>query len=171
MRRTLSTTSTIAAMPASSPQPFHPDVEASTCVTPAMSTVVRCQSRNSTTRKASAEPSNTSVDAPFSVLAFTAASFVPTSVARSVWPSPPGVRWSGRGELRVLDDADHVPFRVGDQGERDHVRDLGHSDDGLAAELLRLVEVRLRVVDAHVERHVPVAVVGLADPAADAGLF
>jgi hypothetical protein len=37
----------------------------------------------------------------------------------------------------------------------------------LAAELLGLVEVRLRVVDAHVERHVPVAVVGLADPAAD----
>jgi hypothetical protein len=47
-----------------------------------MSTVVRCQSRKSTTRKASAEPSKTSVDAPFSVLAFTAASFVPTSVAR-----------------------------------------------------------------------------------------
>src|SRR5205085_1665815 len=37
-----------------------------------------------------------------------------------------------------LDHAHDVALRVGEERERDHVRDLGHADDRLAAELLGL---------------------------------
>src|SRR6187551_894477 len=55
--------------------------------------------------------------------------------------------------LHPLGQSDDVPFRVGEERDR-HLRQLGDRQDRLAAELLGLVEQRLRVVGADVERHV-----------------
>src|SRR2546422_11398984 len=63
-----------------------------------------------------------------------------------------------------------MPFGVGEERDR-HLRQFGHRQDCLTAELLGLVERRLRIVGADVERHVTVPVGGLADAAADAAVL
>ena len=59
---------------------------------------------------------------------------------------------------------------VGEHRDRD-LRELGHGQDRPAAELLGLVERRLRILGADVERHVAGPVGRLADPACDPALL
>src|SRR5207249_10896968 len=60
-----------------------------------------------------------------------------------------------------------MPFRVGEQREPHSIRDLLRWLDGLATQSIDLLERRLQVVDADVERHVAGALRRLADPAVD----
>src|SRR5262249_6979645 len=69
--------------------------------------------------------------------------------------------------LLVLDDPDHVALGVREQPERDHLH-LGHGHDRLPAQLLGLVQHRLRIVRGDVERDVILSVGRLADARADA---
>src|SRR5881628_893758 len=77
------------------------------------------------------------------------------------WPAPKRLRL-------LLDQPDDVPFRVGEQREPHSIRDLLRWLDGLATQSIDLLERRLQVVDADVERHVAGALRRLADPAVDA---
>ena len=68
--------------------------------------------------------------------------------------------------LHPFGEADDVALGVGEHRDRD-LRELGHRQDRPAAELLGLVERRLRILGADVERHVAGPVGRLADPACD----
>src|SRR5580765_8501120 len=90
------------------------------------------------------------------------------------WP-PRGCRNPSRGgqrelQLHALGEPDHVSLGVREQRDRD-LWELRHRQDRLPTELLGLVEGRLRVVGANVERDVAVAVGRLPDAAADAAVF
>src|SRR5712691_2728182 len=67
-----------------------------------------------------------------------------------------------------LDESDHVPLRVREQRERDPARDLDRRLDGLATELLDLLQRPLGVIDSDVEGDVARSLWGLADAAVDA---
>src|SRR5829696_6390672 len=84
---------------------------------------------------------------------------------RPLKPAQESAGYKGRQEerLHAFGEADHVPFRIGEERDRDH-RQLGYRQNRASPELLGLVESGLRIVGADIEGDVPVAVGRLADP-------
>src|SRR5436853_3829848 len=102
-----------------------------------------------------------------------------TSSSIAAKTKPPQVRLefesSPRRSVFVASDlafgqSDPVAFRVAErrQGDAARARDLGRGHQGLAAELLRLVQGCLQVRDLHVEGNTVARVLRIAAAAADA---
>src|SRR5438034_9735246 len=92
--------------------------------------------------------------------AFPRSGYIPYAGETQVFARPPSL-------ALALEDAEDVTLGVGEERERDHVRDFGDRHHRLAAALLDLVEVRLWVVDLDVDGDVALPVLGVADTAAD----
>src|SRR5947207_12352839 len=103
-----------------------------------------------------------------SVARRTSSSGAPTASSSSRPATWTGSRPRRASELH-LRQADHIPVGVGEHRDLRAVGNLHRRHDDLRAELLRLVELGLQVVDVHVERGVrPAAVVRLRNAAANA---
>src|SRR5262245_21392766 len=70
-----------------------------------------------------------------------------------------------------LPEAHDRSFRIGQPGEMAHAGDFGRRNERLAAELRRLVEIRLEIIDMDIERDEVVRLVAqCGDMALDAGV-